>query len=160
MKRLLSIFFIFAMIFSLTTCPVAFATEANSGTVTLTSADTEIRPYGSLYGIGSAQISATSASSKSGSFTVDVDGVMWVNAQSLFTVLGFNSKTQVTLSLYNPNGSLSWNTLDYTGRTLTSGSTAYKTIAPSYTGTYNVRYTISTIDGSPIPSGTLLCEIY
>lgn len=155
MKKIATIILAIAMVFSTMFSQSAYASydDDNVG------ATTEIRPYGSLRGSTAVNFVTNTESSRIGSCTVTVSGTPWTTAQAKFTVKGFNSATTVSFKLYNPDGSLVWDTLSTAGP-LSGGSTAYKVIRPGSVGEYTVKYKISTIDGSILPQGSFICDIY
>ena len=106
-----------------------------------------------------------SGTSTTGTFTVNVTGVSWINAHVTFSVDNFSSDEGVAVELYRPDGTLAWSSLENVGDLITMDNreqTKWQGISflSGQTGTYTVKYSIFNFAGNVPGSGRINCWIY
>lgn len=172
MKRHFSILMALVMLFSCLCGTSAFAAESATSaeaTVSPQSADSEIRPIGSLSGYGSHWYN--SGEPVTGSFTVEVTGSWWIDAQLTVNIDSFTDNTAVTIIVYRPDGTQAWSSMEngnnygYAGDITMANRDDWHNIkfGDGEVGTYTVEYYIQNTDDllfSYPSSGRINCWIY
>lgn len=166
MKKRFSILLAMLMAFFCFSSTTAFAAEPISLIETITigeSENTSVTPRGTLSGYGSVWYD--SGTSTTGTFTVNVTGVSWINAHVTFSVDNFSSDEGVAVELYRPDGTLAWSSLENVGDLITMDNreqTKWQGISflSGQTGTYTVKYSIFNFAGNVPGSGRINCWIY